>query len=133
MKLLSGGQLRDIAKEYIIDIGKVNCAVSNMILDQVKLNIDKTQITPIDTTSAFDFKVQNLGLNFLFQYDMLSDFAQIDDKGVGRAIFNDISLALDLSLYLDKKRVYVNVDKVNLNISDLKLILQGGEFSDIMN
>ena len=85
--------------------------------------MDNTQITPIDTTSAFDFKVQNLGLNFLFQYDMLSDIAQIDDKGFGRAIFNDISLALDLSLYLDKKRMYVNVDKVNLNISELNLIL----------
>ena len=59
MKLLSGGQLQDIAKDYIVDIGKANFAVSNMNLDQVKLNIDKTQIKPIesDSTSAFDFKV----------------------------------------------------------------------------
>jgi len=54
---------------------------------------------------------------------MLSDIAKIDDSGVGRAIFNDISLALDLSLYLDKKKMYINVDKVNLSISELNLIL----------
>jgi len=54
---------------------------------------------------------------------MLSDIAKIDDRGVGRAIFNDINLALDFSLYLDKKKMYVNVDKVNLNVSELNLIL----------
>ena len=59
--------------EYISDLGKVNCAVKKMVLDKIKLNIENTMITPIDTTSAFDFKIRNLGLNFFFQYDMMSD------------------------------------------------------------
>lgn len=119
--------------EYISEIGKVNCAVKKMVLDKIKLNIENTHITPIDSTSAFDFKVQNLGLNFFFQYDMMSDIEIIKDAGVGRAIFDDINLSFDLSLYLDHKRIHVNVDRVNLKISDLNLILQGGEFSDIIN
>lgn len=87
----------------------------------------------MDTSSAFDFKVQNLGLNFFFQYDLMSDIIDVKDHGVGRAIFEDINLSFDLRLYLDHKRIHVNVDKVNLKISDLNLILQGGEFSDIIN
>ena len=54
---------------------------------------------------------------------MLSGLANIGDSGFGRAIFNDINLSIDLSLYLDKKRMFVNVDKVNLQISELNLIL----------
>ena len=109
--------------EYISEWGKVNCAVKKMVLDKIKLNIQDTQITPIDTTSAFDFKIHNLGLNFFFQYDMMSDIEFIKDAGVGRAIFDDINLSFDLSLYLDHKRIHVNVDRVNLKISDLNLIL----------
>jgi len=74
-----------------------------------------------------------MGLNFFFQYDMISDIELLKDAGFGRAIFDDINLSFDLSLYLDHKRIYVNVDHVNLKISDLNLILQGGEFSDIIN
>lgn len=109
--------------EYISEIGKVNCAVKKMVLDKIKLNMQNTYITPIDNTSAFDFKIQNLGLNFFFQYDMMSDIDFLEDTGVGRAIFDDINLSIDLSLYLDHKRVHVNVDRVNLKISDLNLIL----------
>ena len=119
--------------EYISDLGKVNCAVKKMVLDKIKLNIENTHIKPMDTTSAFDFKIQNLGLNFFFQYDMISDIELLKDAGFGRAIFDDINLSFDLGLFLDHKRIYVNVDKVNLKISDLNLILQGGEFSDIIN
>ena len=32
------------------------------------------------------------------------------DSGVGRAIFDDISLNMDLSLFLNKKKIEVNVD-----------------------
>ena len=64
---------------------------------------------------------------------MKSDIDFLEDKGVGRAIFDDINLSIDLSLYLSHKRIHVNVDRVNLKISDLNLILQGGEFSDIIN
>jgi hypothetical protein len=32
------------------------------------------------------------------------------DSGVGRAIFDDINLNLDLSLFLNKKKLEVNVD-----------------------
>lgn len=126
VKMISKGQLtkfQDIAMEYISDLGKVNCAVRKMVLDKIKLNIEQTEIRPVDTTSAFDFKIQNLGLNFFFQYDMISDIELLKDAGFGRAIFDDINLSFDLSLYLDHKRIYVNVDKVNLKISDLNLIL----------
>jgi len=54
---------------------------------------------------------------------MLSDIELFEDTGVGRAIFDDINLSFDLSLYLDHKRIHVNVDRVNLKISDLNLIL----------
>ena len=94
---------------------------------------EKQLLTGDGTTSAFDFKIRNLGLNFFFQYDMISDIELLKDTGFGKAIFDDINLSFDLSLYLDHKRIYVNVDKVNLKISDLNLILQGGEFSDIIN
>ena len=63
----------------------------------------------------------------------MSDIELLKDTGFGRAIFDDINLSFDLRLYLDHKRIYVNVDKVNLKISELNLILQGGEFSDIIN
>ena len=108
-----------------MEVGQVKCGITNMALDQVKINIDNTKITPIDTTSAFDLKVQNLGLNFMFQYDMFSD-SLLEDHGVGRAVFDDVNLNVDLSLYLNKQRVKFNVDKVNINISELNLILQGG-------
>lgn len=136
VNLIKKGEItkfQDIAMEYISDLGKVNCAVKKMVLDKIKLNIENTQITPVDTTSAFDFKIRNLGLNFFFQYDMMSDIELLKDTGFGKAIFDDINLSFDLSLFLDHKRIYVNVDKVNLKISDLNLILQGGEFSDIIN
>ena len=126
VSLIKNGQVtkfQDIAMEYISDFGKVNCAVKKMVLDKIKLNIENTQINPVDTTSAFDFKIRNLGLNFFFQYDMDSDFEILKDTGFGRAIFDDINLSFDLSLFLDHKRMYVNVDKVNLKISDLNLIL----------
>ena len=136
VKMLSEGQFtkfQDIAMEYISEIGKVNCAVKKMVLDKIKLNIEKTHIKPIDSTSAFDFKIQNLGLNFFFQYDMNSDIEIMKDTGFGSAVFDDINLSFDLSLYLDHKRMHVNVDRVNLKISDLNLILQSDAFSDIIN
>ena len=55
------------------------------------------------------------------------------DSGVGRAIFDDINLNLDLSLFLNKKKLEVNVDQVSITISDLHLMLQGGDFSEILN
>ena len=116
-------KFQDIAIEFISEIGKVNYAVKKMVLDKIKLHIENTHITPIENTSAFDFKIQNLGLNFFFQYDMMSDMMSIDDSGVGHAVFDDINLSFDLSLYLDHKRIHVNVDRVNLIISDLNLIL----------
>ena len=134
--MVNEGQLtkfQDIAMEYISEWGKVNCAVKKMVLDKIKLNIENTNISPVDTTSAFDFKIKNLGLNFFFEYDMISDIELLRDNGIGRAIFDNINLNFDLSLFLDHKRVYINVDNVNLKISDLNLILQGGEFSDIIN
>ena len=109
--------------EYISEWGKVNCAVKKMVLDKIKLNIENTNISPVDTTSAFDFKIKNLGLNFFFEYDMISDIELLRDNGIGRAIFDNINLNFDLSLFLDHKRVYINVDNVNLKISDLNLIL----------
>lgn len=58
--MITKGQItkfQDIAMEYISDIGKVNCAVKKMMLDKIKLNIEQTHIRPVDTTSAFDFKI----------------------------------------------------------------------------
>jgi len=34
------------------------------------------------------------------------------DSGLGRAIFDDITINLDLVLYLNKKRLKLNVEKV---------------------
>lgn len=55
------------------------------------------------------------------------------DNGVGRAIFDDINLNMDLSLFLNKKKIEVNVDQVSISISDLHLMLQGGDFSEYLN
>lgn len=58
---------------FIADYGNINFAARNMVLDRVKLNMENTQVANDMGKGTFDFKVRNLGLNFLFKYDMFSD------------------------------------------------------------
>ena len=47
----------------------------------------------------------------------------MQDTGIGRAIFDDIMLNLDFSLFLNNKKIHANVDKVNITVSELNLLL----------
>ena len=82
---------------------------------------------------GFDFKIRNLGLNFLFKYDMLSTPEYVNDSGIGRAIFDDLTVNLDFTLFLNHNHIEAHVDQVNISVSELNLILQGGDFSQYMN
>ena len=59
---------------------------------------------------GFDLKIRNLGLNFLFKYDFLSTPEYINESGIGRAIFDDIMVNLDFTLFLNHNRLEAHVD-----------------------
>jgi hypothetical protein len=118
---------------FIAAHGNINFAARNMILDQVKLNMENTQVANGIDSGAFDFKVRNLGLNFQFKYDVFSEQLPMQDTGMGRAIFDDIMINLDFSLFLNNKKIEANVDTVNISVSELNLLLQGGDFSHFLN
>lgn len=40
---------------------------------------------------------------------------------------------VDFSLFLNNKKIQANVDKVNISVSELNLLLQGGDFSNFFN
>ena len=60
--------------DFLADFGNINFAARNMVLDHIKLNVENTQVANSLSMNGggFDFKIRNLGLNFLFKYDMIS-------------------------------------------------------------
>lgn len=54
---------------------------------------------------------------------MLSTPEYVNDSGIGRAIFNDLAVDLDFTLFLNHNHIEAHVDQVNISVSELNLIL----------
>lgn len=78
-------------------------------------------------------KIDKIGFNFSFNYNIRTSPNLINDRGIGHANFNSLKMVVGCNPAFSDGAINLDISNFDIELSDLNLELKGGDLSAIIN